>query len=175
MFRFTRKVDYSLLLLSELSLTDGQSARVLADRYRLSQSLVANLLKLLVRTGFVKSIRGKSGGYILAREQAAITLAEVVEKVDGPYSLVDCMDERSARGHAHHEEHGEHGRAVDDDQCSLVEVCPCRPLFSLMHDEIMAIMRKYTIADIHRGCRSAKDVQQLVQFAPAPVSKTVQV
>lgn len=199
MFRFTRKVDYSLLLLSELSLSEGQSARTLADRYHLSQSLVANLLKLLVRTGFVTSIRGKSGGYILARPQNTISLAEVIEHIDGAYSLVDCLDasgEKSCDCHDKAISRTGHELALqdnaaaapaaplvqlqknvsavlDDENCSMVEVCPCRPLFSLMHDEIMAIMRKYTVADIHRGSSCGKDSGSSRKPAPQPVSMPV--
>lgn len=193
MFRFTRKVDYSLLLLSELSLTEGQSARSLADRYNLSQSLVANLLKLLVRTGFVQSIRGKSGGYVLARAQESITLADVIGHVDGPYSLVDCLDTSGEKSCECHDKtvsapaaataapaqpqqqlvqlQDNVAELLDDDNCSMVDVCPCRPLFSLMHDEIMAIMRKYTIADIHRGgCGSKVGASRRLAAQPAPVA-----
>lgn len=189
MFRFTRKVDYSLLLLSELSLTEGQSARTLADRYNLSQSLVANLLKLLVRTGFVQSIRGKSGGYVLARPQESISLADVIGHVDGPYSLVDCLDTSGEKSCDCHDKavatpaaaqaapqplvqlQDNVASLLDDDSCSMVEVCPCRPLFSLMHDEIMAIMRKYTVADIHRsGCAAHADHSRRLTAQTASVS-----
>ncbi|MGH7144463.1 MAG: RrF2 family transcriptional regulator [Planctomycetota bacterium] len=209
MFRFTRKVDYSLLLLSELSLGEGQSARCLAERYHLSPSLVANLLKLLVRAGLVQSIRGKSGGYVLARAQESITLADVISRIDGPYSLVDCLDssgEKSCDCHDKNLSRSAHEAALhpapdspataasaapqpaqleklvqlqdnvaellDDDSCSMTEVCPCRPLFSLMHDEIMAIMRKYTIADIHKGrcgTREASSQRPATQPASMPV------
>jgi Rrf2 family protein len=64
----------------------------MAERYQLPQPMAANILKALASGGIVTSTRGAQGGYMLARPANAISLADVVEALEGPLSLLDCTD-----------------------------------------------------------------------------------
>jgi Rrf2 family protein len=100
MLKLSKKVDYGLVLLSELH--NGAalaSAREMAERYKLPQPMAANILKALAAGGIVTSTRGALGGYALARPANAISLADVVEALEGPLSLVDCTDHGSGCEH----------------------------------------------------------------------------
>jgi len=96
MFRFSKKVDYTVLLLTELVSSEGvlRSAASLADQFGLSPEFVAKLLKTLVRKGFIESVRGKHGGYKLKIDPEQISLRALIQAVDGPVSLTDCSTEK---------------------------------------------------------------------------------
>ena len=94
MLKFSRKVDYGLILLSKLrNEPSSASAREIAARYRLPLPMVANILKQLTSAGILVSTRGAQGGYELARDPAQISLADVVRALEGPISVVDCTSE----------------------------------------------------------------------------------
>jgi Rrf2 family protein len=94
MLKLSKKVDYGLVLLSELHNGSGPaSAREMAERYRLPQPMAANILKALAAGGIVTSTRGAQGGYTLARSASEISLADVVEALEGPLSLLDCTEQ----------------------------------------------------------------------------------
>ena len=90
MFKFSKKVDYSVLLITELVQRDGQitSASTLADKFGLSSDFIANLMKNLSRKGLIRSTRGKNGGYSLLVAPEHITLKDLIQAVDGPISLL---------------------------------------------------------------------------------------
>jgi len=94
MLKLSKKVDYGLVLLSELhNGAAPASAREMAERYDLPQPMAANILKALCSGGIVTSTRGAQGGYALARSAQAISLADVVEALEGPLSLLDCTEQ----------------------------------------------------------------------------------
>ena len=77
-------------------------ARRLAEFYDLPEAYLAKLLKALVRAGLLSATSGPRGGFRLARPPEAITVAEVVEAVEGPGPLFCCTGDPPARaGSAH--------------------------------------------------------------------------
>src|SRR5438876_12299057 len=79
----SRKADYALLILAFLyERPEGANARIIADRYGLSRSFVANILKELAGKGFLTSHRGVKGGYTLLRSVKEITLANLLDAID---------------------------------------------------------------------------------------------
>jgi Rrf2 family protein len=92
MIRFSKKLDYTLVLLTDLVKHPDRvaSSSALARQYGISQDLVANLLKVLCRAGIVTSIRGKQGGYKIAKEPSCISLKEIITMIDGKFSLTEC-------------------------------------------------------------------------------------
>src|SRR5262245_61511880 len=87
----SRKVDYALLILSHLHRKkEGACAREIADRFGLSRSFVANILKEICHRGFVASHRGVKGGYVMCRPAEEISLADLMEALDDPFHLAEC-------------------------------------------------------------------------------------
>ena len=103
MFRFSKKMDYSLVLLTDLSRRNGSlvPASELARKYDLSPDLVAGLLKNLARNGFVSSVRGKQGGYKISSNPGDVSLKDLIHVVDGPVTLTDCRQSEHEIGRAH--------------------------------------------------------------------------
>ncbi len=71
-----------------------QSAREIATEYRIPPALMAKLLQRLARKGLVTSQHGTKGGYHLARPSSEIAIREVIEAIEGPVALVECLDAR---------------------------------------------------------------------------------
>ncbi len=92
MFRLAKMTDYAALLMTELA--SGGEAPVpvgrLAFLIRAPEPTVAKIMKQLTRAGLVRSVRGASGGYCLCRSSVDISLADVVEAMEGPVALTGC-------------------------------------------------------------------------------------
>ena len=95
MLRLSKKADYGLIALSYMA-APGQrtvvSAREMAERHDIPVELLAKILQRLARRGVLTSVQGINGGYRLARDPGAISVAEVVEVIDGPLTLTACSD-----------------------------------------------------------------------------------
>lgn len=92
MLRVSRLADYASVVMTCLARHPGEvlSAAQIADDARLELPTVSKLLKQLAHAELVESFRGAAGGYRLARSPSVITLAEIVEALDGPIGLTEC-------------------------------------------------------------------------------------
>lgn len=92
MIRVSRLADYASVVMACLARHAGEvlpAAQVGAET-RLEPPTVSKLLKHLTQAGLVESFRGATGGYRLARAANDISLAEIVEALDGPIGLTEC-------------------------------------------------------------------------------------
>jgi len=91
MIRMSRLTDYGIVLLAHLARSGGTlTAQELSARSHVPQPTVSKLCKELSRAGIVLSTRGRHGGYGLARAADAISVAEIVEALEGPIGFTDC-------------------------------------------------------------------------------------
>ncbi len=99
MLQLTKRTEYGLLAMVHMADCPGevQSVRRLCEQYPLPKRLLAEVLKDLARLGLVVSHRGTSGGYELARPAERITLADVVQALEGAPELTNC-DSSIAQG-----------------------------------------------------------------------------
>ena len=95
MLRISKMTDYAIMVMVELSASRGEvhSAHALAESSHLELPTVSKVLKLLVKTGLVKSFRGASGGYILERKAQDISVAEISAAIEGPIAMTECSAE----------------------------------------------------------------------------------
>lgn len=92
MLRITRETDYGIVLMTTLAQGDGQSfsAAALARQCHLPIPMASKILKALAQAGLLVSQRGAHGGYVLARSAVAITVADVIEALEGPIAITEC-------------------------------------------------------------------------------------
>jgi FeS assembly SUF system regulator len=91
MIRVAKLTDYAIVLLAHLARGAGTlTAHELAERSSVPLPTVSKLCKELSRAGLVVSHRGRHGGYGLARSADRITVAEIVEALEGPIALTEC-------------------------------------------------------------------------------------
>jgi Rrf2 family protein len=94
MLRLSRKAEYGIIALKYiLSRPPGQtaSAREIAERYNIPVELMAKVLQKLAKDGLLQSAQGVYGGYGLAVAPSQISVAAIVESLDGPIGIVECV------------------------------------------------------------------------------------
>ena len=132
---FTRKTDYALVALASLA-RDGagaSSARDLAEELHLPLPVLRNILKLLATHGLLVSTRGPSGGYQLARSPQQITLADVVEVIEGPVKIVMCCP---TGGHD------------EEPRCRLEESCLIKNNIRRVHERLIGFLHEVTLDEL---------------------------
>jgi Rrf2 family transcriptional regulator, cysteine metabolism repressor len=139
--KFGVGVDYSLkalLMLAERYPT-GQPTRVeeIADSQSLPENYLRRLLIELKRGGLVASQKGPSGGYLLARSPSRITMADVVEIIEGDYNPVECLDDRAGA------------------PCSRDNPCAMRDVWRQVRDSTNQILRSATLQSLVEKRKSA--------------------
>jgi FeS assembly SUF system regulator len=94
MLRMSKLTDYALVLLTHMAQDSRplRTAQELASSSSVPLPTVSKILKELSKAGIVVSRRGRHGGYELARPAHQITVAAVVEALEGPVALTECSD-----------------------------------------------------------------------------------
>ena len=95
MLRLSKKADYALLAMRHLAANTNRGsipARELAETYAIPGELLAKVLQRLVRGRLLESQQGIRGGYVLARPAPAISVADVIQAVDGPRTVTACSE-----------------------------------------------------------------------------------
>ena len=93
MLRLSKKADYALMAMKHLAVRGDRgssSAREIAEQYDIPIELMAKVLQRLVRRGLLVSHQGTRGGYQLARGPAQISVADVIQAIDGPVTVTAC-------------------------------------------------------------------------------------
>ncbi|GGA35336.1 SUF system Fe-S cluster assembly regulator [Dyella nitratireducens] len=92
MFRVSRLTDYATVVMTCIAAHPGDvvSTAQIAEEAHLELPTVSKLLKSLGHAGLVDSFRGVNGGYRLARPAQEISLADIVEAIEGPLGMTEC-------------------------------------------------------------------------------------
>ena len=93
--RLSNLADYAVVAMSAAARHCGGeriSAGELAKETGLPLPTVQKLVSILSKAGLLRSVRGVGGGLQLARPAAAITIADIVEAVEGPIAITHCVD-----------------------------------------------------------------------------------
>lgn len=89
----TLESDYAVRIVDCLSTQNGRlGAGRIAEQTGVTPRFTLKILHKLVSSGLVRSYKGAKGGYELAREPVQITLREVIEIFEGPYTFSRCLD-----------------------------------------------------------------------------------
>jgi Rrf2 family transcriptional regulator, cysteine metabolism repressor len=139
--KFGVGVDYSLKALLALAerYPSPQPLRVeeIAEGQGVPENYLRRLLIELKRGGLVASQKGPSGGYMLARHPSRITMAEVVEIIEGDYNPVDCLEEGA------------------NSPCTREQPCPMRDVWREVRDSVTAVLRRTTLQMLSERRRTA--------------------
>lgn len=118
--QITRQADYAVRAVLYLSrLGDNQRAATskVAQEQRIPPSFLAKIVSQLSIAGLLHTSRGAHGGVTLARDPKNITLLEVVEAIDGPIMLNECVGENRT--------------------CTFDKDCPLRPIWCDAQEELV--------------------------------------
>jgi len=136
--RVSTKGDYGIRALIELAHHYGQSTPVqsseIAARQGIPEAYLEQLLTVLRRAGFIRSVRGPQGGHALIRDPDELRVSEVVVALEGPIMPLDCLDESS--------------------QCSRSGGCAQREMWEDVQDAIQRVLDSTTIGQLAARDRS---------------------
>ncbi len=96
MLRLSKKADYALMAMKHLAVRPeaaSASAREIAEQYDIPVELMAKVLQRLARSGLVTSHQGTRGGYRLSRATGTISVADIIQAIDGPLTVTACSTE----------------------------------------------------------------------------------
>jgi Rrf2 family protein len=99
MLRLSKKADYALMAVRHLAGgTAGASvsAREIAEAYAIPPELLAKVLQRLVRARVLVSVQGTRGGYRLAGDPRSMSVADVIQAIDGPVAVTACSPDDHA-------------------------------------------------------------------------------
>ncbi|HEY3379543.1 MAG TPA: Rrf2 family transcriptional regulator [Armatimonadota bacterium] len=128
--QLTRAGEYAVRSLVYLAAQDDD-ARVMASEVASAENIPVNfvrkILESLAKTGLVKSYRGAGGGFILGREAKQITLRQIVEAIEGPFALNECL---SPNG------------------CENMPHCPVSQVWMEAQRAVEDVLGRYSLADV---------------------------
>lgn len=93
MIRITRQTDYGILLLSQMAgrpPTEVHTAKAAATESNIPLPMASKILKALAKGGLLVSQRGVKGGYRLAASADRISVADVIQALEGPIGITEC-------------------------------------------------------------------------------------
>ena len=134
--KISTKGRYGLRILIDLAMHDPGKPRMLRDiaaSQQISEKYISRLVIDLRRAKLVRSVRGVNGGFHLAKSPEKITLLEVLETMEGPLSVVECV--RSP------------------EKCKRQTLCPARNIWTQLNDGIRELTRNITLDDILNAYR----------------------
>jgi FeS assembly SUF system regulator len=135
MLKLGKLADYATLLMTVLAAEPARlySAHELAGRTHVAEPTAGKLLKLLARGGLVESLRGAQGGYRLARAPDRITVADVINAVEGPIAVTQC--------------------SVHKGNCAIEAFCGVRANWRLINKAIRGALETLTVAQMAEPLR----------------------
>lgn len=130
MFKVNKLTDYATVVLISIARSHVvRSTQQISEKTGIPLPTVAKLMKNLNKAGLVKSQRGASGGYTLGRVPSDITLADVIQAVEGPIALTACAD-------------------TSDEHCGIQSVCPVQGRWNRVNTAVRAALADVTLADM---------------------------
>jgi Rrf2 family protein len=93
MLRLSKKADYALMAMKHLAMRPdaaSASAREIAEQYDIPIELMAKVLQRLARRGLLTSHQGTRGGYRLSQPAGKISVADIIQAIDGPVTVTAC-------------------------------------------------------------------------------------
>ena len=134
--RLSSLADYAVVLLSAAARHCGARGRLnatlLAEETGLPLPTVQKLVSKLAAAGLIESARGTGGGFRLARPPAEISLADIVEAVEGPIALTTCVDE------------GRH-------DCAVESACRVKPHWNAVNGAVKGALAGVSLASLSGG------------------------
>lgn len=128
--KLSTKGRYGVKAMVDLAIRYGDSPvsiKSIAERQNLSEFYLEQLFAPLRRAKLIKSIRGAQGGYVLNRSPKDITVADIIEVLEGPIEISSCLDTT---------------------ECDNMDICPTRLLWEKIKKSIDDVTSSITLQDM---------------------------
>jgi FeS assembly SUF system regulator len=137
--RLTNLADYAVVVMTAAArMPEAKlSAARVAEMTTIPAPTVAKLMGTLARAELLNASRGVAGGFSLARPAAEISVAAIVEAVDGPIALTNCQ-------------------SADKHECAIEGQCSVRGHWAPINQAVRAALTAVTLADLLRPVPAAQ-------------------
>lgn len=152
----SQRTRYALKAMVRLARSpEGEPVQIamLAESEDIPRKFLEIILVELKRQNLVKSLRGKRGGYRLARPAEEITFGEIIRITEGPLALVPCVSRTAYR---------------PCDDCKDEAACAINRVMAMVRDETARILDATTLADVIDG---NNDTATALMNDPAPTPR----
>jgi Rrf2 family nitric oxide-sensitive transcriptional repressor len=128
--RLTTLSDYALRVLmyaaasGDKLLTIEETART----YQISRAHLMKVVNILVRKGFLRGVRGRSGGFMLAKTPETIVVGDVIRATEPDFALVECF--------------------ATGNQCIVTGCCKLPTMLNEALNNFIVTLDRYTLADL---------------------------
>ncbi len=98
MFKLSKTIEYALISLNHIKECDSNepiSVRFISNKYNMPYELLAKVLQKLSKHKVLNSVHGPKGGYKLNHKYLNISLIELMEILDGPFGITECLIDNS--------------------------------------------------------------------------------
>ena len=129
--KLSTRTRYGIRAILELAESYRQGPlqlKIIAQHQEISVKYLEQIIAMLKSGGFVKSIRGAKGGYILAKAPNQIKLSDVFDCLEGRVTTVECIE--------------------DEDYCAWVADCVARQLWVRVQEAIDSVLQSITLQDL---------------------------
>lgn len=109
---------------SDRLITIEEAARV----YGISRAHLMKVAQLLVKKGFLKAVRGRNGGLMLARPPEAIRVGDLVRATEADFAMVECFKSGNT--------------------CRITRCCRLRGILGDAVDAFLAVLDRHTLQDL---------------------------
>lgn len=146
--KLTSYSNYALRSLQLAALHAPELVRVedVATIHKLSRPHIVKIVHELGKAGFLETVRGRHGGFRLARPAEEIRVGDVVRLTEGPFDVVECFN-------------------PETNSCPLIGICKLSKAMMQATNAFMAVLDDLTIADIasNKGALLARIESSLVE------------
>ena len=140
--KISAKARYGLRILLDVALHETharpRTIKEIADAQGISEKFISRIVVPLRERGMIKSERGKLGGFRLAQAPSDITLLAVIETLQGPVSLVDCVADKAG--------------------CVRSGTCVARSVWTEVNTAVRAALRGMTLETVLERVRGGTSV-----------------
>jgi Rrf2 family protein len=129
---------YALRMMLDMAMNDQDqyiTVKSIAERQQISEKYLEQIVNMLSRAGYLKSIRGPQGGYKLARPADEYTVGMILRLIEGSLVPVACMED-------------------DPNQCPRCGICATLDLWKQLDEAIRGVVDHVTIADLAANQKS---------------------
>jgi Rrf2 family cysteine metabolism transcriptional repressor len=129
--KISTKIRYGTRAMLELASRYGEGPielKEIAKRENISLKYLEQVIVPLRTAGFVKSVRGSKGGYSLAKPPSEICLNDLIEILEGPLNLIECLNDPKA--------------------CQKIPYCVTREIWKEVSEAIQGIFHSVTLEDM---------------------------
>lgn len=130
--KISTKGRYALRLMLDLAINNtGEPVRIkdIAERQEISDKYLEQIISVLNKAGYVKSLRGPQGGYRLSKDPKEYTVGMILRLTEGSLAPVACLED-------------------EVNECPRQDECATLNLWEKLYDAIKGVVDQYTLADL---------------------------